>query len=140
MGQLIAYFGGSFDPIHYGHLATAAELVKTLSLKKLVFLPAALSPLKTQSLASRHRIAMIQLAIQDNAQFELDEQELHRPQPSYTIDTLRSLRTTVGATQPLAFILGMDSFLSLQQWRDWQQLTDFAHLIIVSRPNYAPTF
>lgn len=136
MSKLIAYFGGSFDPIHQGHLATARELVDVFGLAKLVFLPAALSPLKQQSLASQHRVAMLKLAIEDDHIFAIDEQELHRPQPSYTIDTLRSLRTQYGTQQPLAFIMGMDSFLSLPKWRDWQQLTDFAHLIVVSRPDY----
>jgi nicotinate-nucleotide adenylyltransferase len=140
MSKLIAYFGGSFDPIHQGHLATARELVDIFALAKLVFLPAALSPLKQQSLASEHRVAMLKLAIQDDSVFALDEQELHRPQPSYTIDTLRCLRTQYGTQQPLAFIMGMDSFLSLPKWRDWQQLTDFAHLIVVSRPDYDAQF
>jgi len=140
MTKLIAYFGGSFDPIHVGHLATAHELVDIFSLAKLVFLPAALSPLKHHSLASQHRVAMLKLAIADNRVFAIDEQELHRPQPSYTIDTLRTLRTQFGAQQSLAFILGMDSFLSLPKWRDWQQLTDFAHLIVVTRPDYDAQF
>ena len=138
MAALIAYFGGSFDPVHQGHLATATELLTTLSLAKLFFLPAALSPLKTQSLASQHRIAMLTLAIQDASSFFLDERECQRPHPSYTIETLHSLRAEYGTAQPLAFIMGMDSFIHLPKWRNWQQLTDFAHLIIVSRPNYDP--
>ena len=140
MSKLIAYFGGSFDPIHSGHLATARELVDIFALAKLVFLPAALSPLKQQSLASQHRVAMLKLAIEDDRIFAIDEQELHRPQPSYTIDTLRTLRTQYSAQQSLAFIIGMDSFLSLPKWRDWQQLTDFAHLIVVSRPDFDAQF
>ena len=140
MSKLIAYFGGSFDPIHQGHLAAARELVDVFALATLVFLPAALSPLKQQSLAIQHRVAMLKLAIEDDRIFAIDEQELHRPQPSYTIDTLRYLRTQYGTQQPLAFIIGMDSFLSLPKWRDWQQLTDFAHLIVVSRPDFDAQF
>ena len=140
MSKLIAYFGGSFDPIHQGHLAAARELVDVFALATLVFLPAALSPLKQQSLASLHRVAMLKLAIQDDSVFAIDEQELHRPQPSYTIDTLRTLRTQYGVQQPLAFIMGMDSFLSLPKWRDWQQLTDFSHLVVVSRPDFDAQF
>ncbi len=140
MSKLIAYFGGSFDPIHQGHLATARELVDIFALAKLVFLPAALSPLKQQSLASEHRVAMLKLAIENDSDFAIDEQELHRPQPSYTLDTLHALRTQYGTQQSLAFIIGMDSFLSLPKWRDWQQLTDFAHLIVVSRPDYDAQF
>ena len=140
MSKLIAYFGGSFDPIHLGHLATARELAEYFALARLVFLPAALSPLKQQSLTREHRVAMLKLAIEDDSIFALDEQELHRPQPSYTIDTLRSLRIQYETQQPLAFIMGMDSFLSLPKWRDWQQLTDFAHLIVVARPDYDAQF
>ena len=140
MSKLIAYFGGSFDPIHQGHLAAARELVDVFALATLVFLPAALSPLKQQSLAIQHRVAMLKLAIEDDRIFAIDEQELHRPQPSYTIDTLRTLRTQYGVQQPLAFIMGMDSFLSLPKWRDWQQLTDFSHLVVVSRPDFDAQF
>lgn len=140
MSQLIAYFGGSFDPVHQGHLATAKFLVDYFQLHKLFFLPAYLSPLKSQSLAAHHRVAMLKLAIEGQAHFSIDEQELLQPSKSYTINTLKNLRQQYGQTQPLAFVMGMDSFLSLPQWYLWQQLTDFAHLIIVNRPHYAPVF
>ena len=138
MGQLIAYFGGSFDPIHQGHLATAQYLARHLALKKLYFLPAYLSPLKSHSLDSTHRVAMLNLAIINEPKLAIDTRELLRPPPSYTIDTLKALRLEYGHEQPLAFIMGMDSFINLPKWHNWQQLTDFAHLIIVSRPNYDP--
>lgn len=138
--SLIAYFGGSFDPIHIGHLATACFLTDYLALEKLYFLPAYLSPLKTQSLASQHRVAMIKLAIAPLSKLGIDERELLRPPPSYTIDTLKNLRQQYGQQQPIAFIMGMDSFLNLTKWVDWQQLTDFTHLIVVSRPHYQPIF
>lgn len=137
---LIAYFGGSFDPVHLGHLATANELVDSLNLQKLYFLPACLSPLKSQSLASHHRVAMLQLALQDYPPLAVDSRELDRPPPSYTIDTLKELRQLHGPTQPLAFIMGMDSFLALPHWHQWQHLTDYAHLIVVTRPGYMPDF
>lgn len=140
MSSLVAYFGGSFDPIHNGHLATAHYLTHHLQLKKLFFLPAYLSPLKSHSLDSTHRIAMLNLAIIDESKFAVDTRELLRPPPSYTIDTLKTLRKDHGATQPLAFIMGMDSFLNLTKWHNWQQLTDFVHLIVVSRPTYTPIF
>jgi nicotinate-nucleotide adenylyltransferase len=140
MSSLIAYFGGSFDPVHLGHLATANELVETLALQRLWFLPAALSPLKNESLPGHHRVAMLQLAIQAYPQLAVDSRELDRPPPSYTVDTLKTLRAEHGDQQPLAFIMGMDSFLSLPHWHDWRQLTDFAHLIVVTRPSYQPDF
>ena len=114
--SLIAYFGGSFDPIHIGHLATACFLTDYLALEKLYFLPAYLSPLKTQSLASQHRVAMIKLAIAPLSKLGIDERELLRPPPSYTIDTLKNLRQQYGQQQPIAFIMGMDSFLNLTKF------------------------
>lgn len=140
MAHLIAYFGGSFDPVHQGHLATAKFLVDYFQLDKLIFLPAYLSPLKSQSLAAHHRAAMLKLAIAGEDTFAVDEQELLKPSPSYTINTLKNLRQHHVSAQPLAFVMGMDSFLSLPKWYLWQQLTDFAHLIVVNRPNYAPIF
>lgn len=140
MSALIAYFGGSFDPIHQGHLATAQFLVHHLALKKLYFLPAYLSPLKLASLDSHHRVVMIQRAIINHPALALDKQELLRPPPSYTIDTLKALRMQHGNQQPLAFIMGMDSFINLPKWHNWQQLTHFAHLIVVTRPSYQPIF
>ena len=140
MSHLIAYFGGSFDPVHQGHLATAKFLVDYFQLNKLVFLPAYLSPLKSQSLAAHHRVAMLKLAIQDETTFALDEQEILQPSKSYTINTLKNLRQVYGSTQHLAFVMGMDSFLSLPKWHLWQELTDFAHLIVVNRPHYSAIF
>ena len=140
MSSLIAYFGGSFDPIHQGHLATAQYLTTHLALEKLYFLPAYLSPLKSQSLDSTHRVAMLNLAIFNEPKFAIDTQELLRPPPSYTIDTLKALRLEHKSEQPLAFIMGMDSFINLPKWHNWQKLTDFVHLIVVSRPSYTPIF
>lgn len=137
MSQLLAYFGGSFDPIHLGHLRTAQELIQQLHLHQLTLLPAARSPLKEQGNANaQQRLRMIELALADDSQLHVDARELLRPPPSYTIDTLKALRIEHGPQQPLAFIMGMDSFLSLPQWKDWQQLTDYAHLIVVTRPHY----
>ncbi len=121
-------------------MATAVDLQQQLSLAKIIFLPAALSPLKQHSLASKHRVAMLQLALADHERFALDSRELNRPPPSYTIDSLKQLRQEHGSQQPLAFIMGMDSFLNLTKWQQWQQLTDYAHLIIVTRPHYNPNF
>ena len=140
MAHLIAYFGGSFDPVHQGHLATAKFLVDYFQLDKLVFLPAYLSPLKSQSLAAHHRVAMLKLAINGEHSFAIDEQEILQPSKSYTINTLKNLRQVYGSTQPLAFVMGMDSFLSLPKWHLWQELTHYSHIIVVNRPSYSPVF
>ncbi len=131
---LIGLYGGSFDPVHNGHLALAAALLTALPLAELRFLPAARSPLKPAATADRHRLAMLQLALTGKQGLTIDTRELDRPPPSYTVDTLRALRAELGPAQPLAFIMGMDSFLELPRWKEWQALADLAHLVIVNRP------
>jgi nicotinate-nucleotide adenylyltransferase len=132
--SLIGLYGGSFDPVHRGHVATAEELAARLPFAEIRLLPAARSPLKPGSTASPHRLAMLQLALEGKQGLTIDDRELHRPPPSYTVDTLREIRAELGTGQPLAFIMGADSFAGLMQWKDWQALTDYAHLLVVSRP------
>lgn len=133
-------FGGSFDPVHLGHVATAEALRDTLGLREIRFLPAARSPLKAAATADVHRVAMLELALAGHPGLVLDRSELEHPAPSYTIDTLRRLRAALGPAEPLVFILGLDSFLELPRWKDWQALTDVAHLLVVSRPGSHPHF
>jgi nicotinate-nucleotide adenylyltransferase len=135
---LIGIFGGSFDPVHLGHVATAEELQRRLPFREIRFLPAARSPLKAAASADRHRLAMLELALHGKAGLVIDRRELDRAPPSYSIDTLRAIRAETGPGTALAFILGMDSFLELPRWKDWQQLTDPAHLLVVSRPGHHP--
>ena len=138
--SLIGLYGGSFDPVHNGHVATAAELLARLPFREIRLLPAARSPLKGRGLADHHRVAMLQLALRPYAGLSVDDRELHRPPPSFTIDTLHEVRREMGRATPLAFIMGMDSFLTLPQWKDWQQLTDCAHLIVINRPDHRAVF
>jgi nicotinate-nucleotide adenylyltransferase len=137
---VIGLFGGSFDPVHQGHVATAGELRSRFGFEEIRFLPAARSPLKAGVTANEHRLAMLRLALADKEGLTVDEDELHQPPPSYTIDTLRRVRSEIGPEQPLVFILGLDSFLELPRWKDWQALTDVAHLLVVSRPGSPPHF
>lgn len=137
---MIGLFGGSFDPVHLGHVATAEELLHKLGLREIRFLPAARSPLKAAVTADRHRLAMLERALAGHPGLVLDRSELALPPPSYTIDTLRRLRAEVGPAEPLVFILGLDSFLELPRWKDWQALTALAHLLVVSRPGSHPHF
>ncbi|MES2918079.1 MAG: nicotinate-nucleotide adenylyltransferase [Pseudomonadota bacterium] len=133
-------FGGSFDPVHLGHVATAEALRDTLGLREIRFLPAARSPLKAAATADVHRVAMLERALAGHPGLVLDCSELEHPAPSYTIDTLRRLRAALGPAEPLVFILGLDSFLELPRWKDWQALTDVAHLLVVNRPGSHPRF
>lgn len=135
---MIALYGGSFDPVHLAHVATAEALRDRLGLAEVRFLPAARSPLKPAATADHHRLAMLELALAGRPGLVLDRSELDRPPPSYTIDTLRRVRARLGAATPLAFILGLDSFLELPRWKEWQALTDHAHLVVVGRPGCHP--
>ncbi len=134
----VGLYGGSFDPVHHGHVATAEELLARLPFREIRLLPAARSPLKQRSLADHHRLAMLKLALAGHAGLGVDDRELRRPPPSYTIDTLQDIRGELGPSVPLAFIMGMDSFVALPRWKDWQQLTDHAHVVVVSRPGQHP--
>ncbi|HEX5276914.1 MAG TPA: nicotinate-nucleotide adenylyltransferase [Fluviicoccus sp.] len=136
----LAYFGGSFNPVHLGHLQTAQELRERFHFAQLALLPAARSPLKQDDVSAEHRLAMARLAVQDQGGLSVDDRECRRPPPSYTIDTLRELRTEHGPDRPLVFILGLDSLLSINRWRDWRHLTDFAHLLVVTRPGWTADF
>lgn len=138
--DLIGLYGGSFDPVHLGHTGTAEELLKRFPFREIRFLPAARSPLKTGSLSPAHRLAMLELALESKQGLTIDSRELFQPPPSFTIDTLKAVRAELAPGQELVFILGMDSFIELPRWKDWQALTDFAHLLVISRPGHAPKF
>lgn len=140
MPSLIGLYGGSFDPVHLGHVATAEELLSRFPFREIRFLPAARSPLKNSVTPDQHRLAMLKLALSSKQALTIDNRELQRPPPSYTVDTLREIREEVGPATPLAFIMGMDSFAELPRWKEWQSLTDLAHLLVVSRPGITPTF
>lgn len=133
--QLIGVLGGTFNPIHFGHLRLAQELTDALSLKEVRFTPAANPPHKEAPSASAfHRAEMVKLAIADNPAFKLDERELQRKGASYTIDTLISLRSEVGVETALCLIMGSDAFTRFNTWHRWQEILDYCHIILVQRP------
>lgn len=132
----IAYLGGTFDPVHFGHLRLAEELVEKLNLSAVNLLPCHIPPHKaTPKVNAQTRSQMLALATDDNPNLQIDLRELQRKTPSYTIDTLKALRAE-HPQQPLIFAIGMDSFLSLHKWHKWQQLLDYCHLVVFSRPGY----
>lgn len=136
---LHALFGGTFDPIHYGHLRTAEALAKLVRLNTVTLLPNNVPPHRPQPEASpAQRIHMLELAIRDNPLFHLDLREMQRDTPSWTIDTLSEWRSEHGSEQPLAFIMGLDSLLTLHHWQRWQELTGLCHLLVCKRPGYQP--
>ncbi|KQN54276.1 MULTISPECIES: nicotinate-nucleotide adenylyltransferase [unclassified Erwinia] len=135
---LHALFGGTFDPIHYGHLRPVEALAAQVGLSKVTLLPNNVPPHRPQPEASpAQRVAMVSLAIAGNPLFDLDLREMQRSTPSYTLDTLTELRAERGARQPLAFIVGQDSLLSLHKWYRWEALLSVCHLLVCQRPGYA---
>lgn len=136
-GVLHALFGGTFDPIHYGHLWVAKALAIEIGINCVTILPNHIPPHRQQPKANAtQRLKMVKLAITDNALFSVDDRELNRKAPSYTIQTLADLRKECGTTLPLAFILGKDSLLTLTTWYCWKSLLDFCHLLVLARPGY----
>ncbi|MGH8130658.1 MAG: nicotinate-nucleotide adenylyltransferase [Steroidobacteraceae bacterium] len=133
----IGVFGGMFDPIHYGHLRTAHELCEILDLEALVFLPAGDPPHRAAPLADAEtRLAMVQAAVQDDPRFIVDDRELRRAGPSYTLLTLEELRAERGG-QPIALIMGMDAFAGIDRWHRASELLSLAHMVIAMRPRAA---
>ena len=136
---LIGILGGTFDPIHFGHLRMAQELAEALNLREVRFIPAALPPHRNQpKTPASHRAAMVRLAIAGNPKFTLDERELKRSGASYTVDTLLSLREDLGKDVSLCLLMGSDAFLGLPGWHRWDELLTLCHIVVAHRPNTPP--
>jgi nicotinate-nucleotide adenylyltransferase len=132
----IGLLGGTFDPIHFGHLGMAQELAQALALDTVKFIPAAVPPLKSRPSASAiDRCAMVQLAIANNPDFQLDDRELKRTGPSYTLDTLRSLRSELSEQDSLVLFIGSDAFKQFNRWHQWQEIIRLCHIALVARPD-----
>jgi nicotinate-nucleotide adenylyltransferase len=133
----IGIFGGTFDPIHYGHLRTALELKARVGLAAVHFVPVANPPHRAAPLNDgKLRLRMVEAAIGDEPGFVADDRELKRPGVSYTVDTLGSFRGELGAARPLCLLLGMDAFLGLPQWHRWRELLELAHVVVAHRPGW----
>ena len=133
---MIGIYGGTFDPVHFGHLRPALEVQQALGLKEVRFIPAGQPPHREMPYATAaQRLAMLRAAIDDQPGFVVDEREVQRAGPSYMVDTLASLRAEQGAL-PLCLILGYDAFLGLTSWHQWTRLLELAHLVITHRPGW----
>ena len=132
----IGIFGGTFDPIHYGHLRTAFEILQALRFGEVRFIPSGDPPHRGKTFAAADvRLEMVRVAVQGQPGFSVDECELTRDGPSYTIDTLSLLREE----QPdasLGLIVGMDAFLGLTSWHRWDEILDLAHIVVAHRPGW----
>jgi nicotinate-nucleotide adenylyltransferase len=133
--QAIGIFGGTFDPIHFGHLRLAEEMAEGLGLERVLFIPAGQPPHRgAPRTAAAHRLEMVRRAIAVNPRFAVDAREVQSPRPSYTVDTLTALRAELGEEQPLWLLLGSDAFLELPTWHEWRQLFELAHIVVAARP------
>ncbi len=134
----LALFGGTFDPVHTGHLSVAWEAAELLD-AEVHLLPANVPPHRLAPIASAaERVAMLRAALAGQSRLVLDTRELARSGPSYTVDTLRELRAEQG-DRPLVLLLGADAFAGLSSWHEWRALFDLAHVGVLSRPGVAGT-
>ena len=129
-------FGGTFDPIHYGHLRTAFEVLQALRFDEVRFMPCGTPPHRgTPVAAADVRLAMVRAATEAQHGFVVDDRELSRDGPSYSVDTLTALRGEF-PLRPIALIIGMDAFLDLPKWYHWQEILQLAHIVVAHRPGW----
>lgn len=138
---MIGIYGGTFDPIHYGHLRTALEVKEAVGLGEVRFVPCHIPPHRpTPSTTSEQRRALLEVAMKEaEPGFRLDTRELDRSGPSYMVDTLVSLRTEVGPTVPVCLLVGQDAFVSLSGWYRWEMLFELAHVLVIQRSGTWPS-
>lgn len=129
----VAIFGGTFDPVHYGHLRAAWEAKEALGIEDFRFIPAGNPPHRGTGVSdASHRLAMLERALPEGCGFRIDARELRRPGPSFMVDTLAELREEAGEA-PLLLLIGQDSANSLDSWQRWEELFTLAHLVVMSR-------
>lgn len=132
---VIGLLGGTFNPIHFGHLRMAQELAESLCLDEVRFILSANPPHKTApDVSAEHRAEMVKLGITNNPIFTFDNRELHRTGASYTVDTLLSLRDELGGQASLILFMGSDAFTKLNTWHRWQDIITLCHIALVQRP------
>ena len=133
----IGILGGTFDPIHFGHLRLAQEVADQLRLAEVRFIPGGTPPHRAApATPAADRLAMVRLAVAGNALFTVDARETSSTAPAYTVDTLTALRAEAGSAQPLVLILGADAFLDLATWSRWHRLFELAHIAVAYRPGF----
>ena len=138
-GGPVGILGGTFDPVHHGHLRIALEVLEELELAQVRFIPCRQPAHRGQPVATpAQRWLLLQQAIAGQPEFIADDRELRREGPSYMVDTLASLRAGMGAT-PLCLLLGRDAFNDLPGWHRWRNILELTHLIVLERPGAAPT-
>jgi nicotinate-nucleotide adenylyltransferase len=135
MSKIVGVLGGTFDPIHHGHLRLALECATALDCAETLLIPAYQPPLRPPPVATpAQRLHMVELALRGAGELRADAVEIQRAGTSWTVDTLAELRRGAG-TDPMCLIVGSDAFRNLDKWRDWQRLLEYAHIVVASRPN-----
>ncbi len=133
---MIGIFGGTFDPVHYGHIKPALSIKKTLHLSQLRFIPNRIPPHRADPwLSVEQRLQLLNTALIDHPDVIIDERELNREGPSYMVDTLVSLKKEF-PDESLCLVIGMDAFFGITSWFKWQSLFDLCHLVVVNRPGF----
>ena len=135
---MIGILGGTFDPVHFGHLRPALEIQQALGLDEIRLIPGHVPPHRSQPHASAlQRLAMLSAAVADDPAFTVDTREYEREGPSYTLDTLQSLRADLTGTD-LCLLIGMDAFRGFASWHRWREITEYCHLVVMTRPGTKP--
>lgn len=136
--QRIALYGGTFDPVHTGHLSVAQALLKLFALDEVLFIPAHVAPHKREKSVTPalHRYAMLALATQDETRLRLSTIELDAPERPYTVETLARMQAELGQEARLFFVMGADSWSEITTWRDWERMLTLIHQIVVTRPGF----
>lgn len=135
----VALFGGTFDPVHNGHLRIASELAELLPVNELRMMPCGFPPHRDDTEVSAHqRLEMLELGIGvNNSILSVEDIELQRPAPSYSIDTVTFMRKKLGSSTPLFLCVGMDALATINTWRHWKELLSFCHIAVSSRPGFS---
>ena len=137
MRRHVGILGGTFDPVHFGHLRTALELLEALAMDRMLLIPSGVPPHRDSPAATaRQRLDMVNLALRGDTSLQVDAREFRKHDASYSVDTLCELRRRWGESTALDFCVGSDAFVSMHTWHNWQQLLELGNIVVVSRPGW----